>query len=237
MPPDRACFGPTFSLYADGTVIFRPAPTDEDAEVGRRRYPSYSVAVLTAAATESLHADAVATLTAVAAKPVPPVDPNAPIGDPAWYDTFTVDLGGRRLVVAPGQGPIPPAHVATPELAPLTRRLEAFAPDRADLASPAGPWAPDRFLASVGFGTGVPTADWPWPNLTPAGFGATPDGSGPATPRLLRPADAEPAGVANAGGLTDLWVRGPDGTGAYLIFLRALMPDESVPAYQDGSGP
>ena len=61
-----------------------------------------------------------------------------------------------------------------------------------------------------------------------------PSSSGPVTVApngglLLRPADAELAGVVKAGGLTDLWVRGPDGPGAYLIFLRTLMPDESVP--------
>lgn len=229
-PRDRACFGPTFSLYADGTVIFRRAPIPELPENnGGLLYPPYQHAVLTRAAAAELYTAASEVLTAVAAKPAPPADPDAPIGDLSYYDTFYVLIDGRPLTVAPGQGPVPPAHLPTPELDPLTRRLEGYFPDEADLVAPMEPWSPDRFLTSLGPGTGIPTADWPWPNLAPADFAAPPGSDAAEAPRILGPDDAGLAGAVNAGGLSGLWVRGPDGTGAYITSLRALMPDETAP--------
>ena len=226
-PRDRACFGPTFSLYGDGTVIFRRAPIPELPEVGGALlYPPYQRAVLTRVAAAELYTAASQVLRAVAAKPAPPADPNAPIGDPFYYDTFFVLIDGRPLTVAPGQGPVPPAHVSTPELGPLTRTLEGYFPDNADLTAPMDPWSPDRFLTSVGPGSGLPTADWPWPDLAPDDFAAPPGSTDAGGPQVLDQAHAALAGGMNSGGLSGLWVRGPDGTGAYSVSMRALMPDE-----------
>lgn len=229
-PRDRACFGPTFSLYGDGTVIFRRAPIPELPENnGALVYPPYQRAVLTLDAAAELDRAASNVLAAVAAKPAPPADPNAPIGDPIYYDTYFVLIDGQPLTVAPGQGPVPAAHVPTPELDPVKRALEAYFPDEADLAAPMEPWSPNRFLTSLGPGTGIPAADWPWPNLTPADFAAPLGSIAAEAPRVLDAGAAELAGVVNGGGLSGLWVRGPDGTGAYLVSLRALMPDEPGP--------
>ena len=232
-PRDRACFGPTLSLYADSSVIFRRAPIPELPEVGGGLlYPPYHRTVLTRVAATELYRAASQVLTEVAAKPAPPVDPNAPIGDPLYYDTYFILLDGQPLTVAPGQGPVPPAHVPTPELDQLKRALEDFFPDAADLAAPIEPWSADQFLTSVGLAEGVPTADWPWPNRAPSDFAAPAGSTETDAPQVLGPEDASLAGGGDAtgfGGLSGLLVRGPDGTGTYSITLRALMPDEAVP--------
>ena len=67
--------------------------------------------------------------------------------------------------------------------------------------------------------------EWPWPDLLPSDFQTLPDRARQLTREQTLELTDDPLGAPN-----DLLIAGPD-TGAYLVRIRALLPDQVVPTH------
>ncbi|HSL34391.1 MAG TPA: hypothetical protein VK871_12120 [Candidatus Limnocylindrales bacterium] len=219
---DRICFGPAMSLYADGTLVFRDATAPVSIVDGERRYPPYRQARLTPAATKAWVDEARALIERAAAAPG---DPDAPFGDPSWWDVFTVATDGGPLVVSPGQGPMPPHGADTAFLGPLADRLADVRPLDDELAEAVVPFVPERACVDVYLVELLATKAWPWPELLleDVGLGHPASSAG----RVVLPAADVAAIAGDVGGARNVLVTGPAAEGAYSVNFRVLMPDEA----------
>jgi hypothetical protein len=220
-PQDRICWGPAFSLYGDGTVIYRDATAavtivDEHDWI----YPAYETALIPAVDAAAIVADVRRELDPLVEATAPPRrTPPILYPDPLWWDRFVLDVDGRPIDIAPGQGPVPPAGVEAP-VGDTVRRLEAWTPPDGVTAAP---YEPDRFCAWIA-AAGPADRDWPWPDLAPSDFAPEPGSalrSHPLTPAQARLLDPDPVG-----GHKGAVVATPTGDDALWLAYRALMPDE-----------
>jgi hypothetical protein len=223
---------PYFSLYGDGTVIYRPAaePLLGGDTIGPLRSPALHVARMTEAQVQDLlRAALVDGGLAVAA----PRYENQMIAD-APTAVFTVRAGGLDRTVsvyALGlEGDQGPDAAIRKQLATIGERLRAFDQEvTAGRATEVGRYTPDRFRATLLEAGGAPAQaprPWPWPMFGPDAFVSPPAGGFPA--RVISGLEAGLVGVDDiAGGASGIWITAPGGGTVYELALRPLLPDEA----------
>lgn len=226
---------PYFTLYGDGTVIYRPAsePFPEQKPGQPVRFPPLRVARMTDAQVQALLRDALGDGGLGVAKPR---YENLQVAD-APTAVFTLNADGREKTVsvyALGIGSDPanprPDDAILAAMSAFAERLRDFDREVAKgNAADTGLYRPERFRASLlegGFVDG-PTRPWPWPAFGPEAFVAADDAGGFGFPSktldglelsLLDVEDPE-------GGLSGIGLLGPNGT-TYVLGLRPLLPDE-----------
>ena len=224
---------PCFTLYGDGTVIYRPATESplEQQEGDPLRYPPLRLATMTEEQVqELLRAALVDAGLAIARVSYD----NAMIAD-APTATFTIRAGGLDKTVsvyALGMEAEPgPDSAIRGQLATLGERLRAFDLDvAAGRATDAGRYAPDRFRGTLLETGGQPVPaprSWPWPTFGPDAFTEAPAGGFGLPSKVLSGLEAGLVGVDEiAGGASGITVLGPDGRTVYELGLRPLLPDE-----------
>jgi hypothetical protein len=215
--------GPAFTLYGDGTVIWRDPNDQPPADTGRGVAGApYRIGRLDEAGLQALLHFAVADGALGIAKLH--YDPGN-IAD-AGSTTFTLHAGGIEKVVdvvALGMGTYDqsPDRAVIARLAALRDRLSEFSTTvRGDT------WKPERYrgiLTDTGFAAPTP---WPWPELAPADF-VPPDPNTYGRWHTLTPDQAAGLGIDGFwGGVRDAALRAADGT-VYGFSLRPLWPDET----------
>ena len=212
--------GPEFTLYGDGTVIFRGGAAELPPAAGSivRAIP-FRIAWLNAGEIQSLLQYALfegRLGTARELYETGSVD-NIP------QDDFWVRAGGldrHVTVLGPPQSGGPDA-VERNALFALAEHLANFDAGR---SLPAERWAPDRYWAVLPKAGAVPAAAaiaWPWPALTPEGF---------ARRRVMSSVEVAMLGLDDiAGGVMGIHLVGPDGTTVYSLELYPVFPDENLP--------
>jgi hypothetical protein len=228
---------PYFSLYGDGTVIYRPAsaPFPEQKPGEPLRFPPLRVARMSEAQVQALLADALGSAGLGVARPT---YQNMQVAD-APTAVFTVNADGRQKrvsVYALGFGTGDPAS-PDPDgpilaaMAAFAERLRTFDQEVAKgNATDVALFAPTRFRASllVGgpAGDGVPRS-WPWPTFGPDAFTVVDQSTGFGFPsKVLSGIEMSLLGIQDPqGGVSGISLVGPDGT-IYGLGLRPLLPDE-----------
>jgi len=225
-PGFLATEAPTFSLYGDGTAIFRDpqdaAPLPQSSADPIIRGVPFQIAHLTEVQVQALLAfalDAGGLRTAADHY-------DRPIAD-APTSVLTIDAGGIHKAVSVNGLGIDAATGADgailTKLAALAARLQGFASEVPDEA----PWTPDRYrgiLSEDAFTSPVP---WPWPTIAPAEFVQRAGSNAPPFPiRTMTPAEVARLGVAGfEGGLQGVSLKASSGK-VYSFRLRPLLPDE-----------
>lgn len=222
---------PEFSLYGDGTVVFRnpadvaPAPVPDD---GVFRSAAFRTARLTEAQIQELLEFAVGPggLGIARAQYDPCCIADAP------STTFTLRAGGLNKLINIGaldfDDPQPgPDTLARKAFRSVADRLRNF--DQSGVPSPAYVPATYRGILSDGSGGGlaVPIHDWPWTTFGPDGFTAPVDPNSFPTPTRTLTAGEVAALKVNGidGGAQSIVLRTSDGK-VYVLALRPLLPDE-----------
>lgn len=225
---------PCFTLYGDGTVIYRPAaePPLAQREGDPLRFPPLHVAKMTDAQVQDLLRAALVDGGLALARAR---YENAMVAD-APTATFTIRAGGLDKTVsvyALGMEAEPgPDSTIRKQMAALADRLRAFDLEvAAGRATDVGLYAPDRFRGTLYETGGQPTSNlrkWPWPTFGPDAFLEPPSGQFGLPSKVLSGLEAGLAGVDRiAGGASGIGVLGPDGQTAYELGLRPLLPDET----------
>jgi hypothetical protein len=229
---------PYFSLYGDGTVIYRAAsePFPETKAGDPMRFPPLRVATMTEAQVQALLVDALGPAGLGVARPT---YQNMQVAD-APTAVFTLNADGREKRVSvyalgiavddPGN-PNPDAAILT-AMAGFAERLRNFDQEVAKgSATDAGLYEPARYRASLLEGgpgaEGAPIA-WPWPAFGPEDFTVADPASGFGLPsKVLGEAEMAQLGIEDVeGGVSGVSVSGPDGT-VYGLGVRPLLPDEA----------
>jgi hypothetical protein len=228
---------PYFSLYGDGTVLYRPAsaPWPETKPGEPMRFPPLEVATMTEAQVQALLRDALgAGGLGVARERYE----NNQVAD-APTAVFTVNTDGRQrrvsayalgMAIDDPANPNPDAAILG-AMSALAERLRNFDQEVAKgNATAAGLYFPTRFRASLlegGLGgDGVPRS-WPWPTFGPEGFTTVDQGDGFGFPsRAISGLELALLGVEKPeGGVSGISLRAPNGT-VYGLGIRPLLPDE-----------
>jgi hypothetical protein len=227
---------PYFSLYGDGTVIYRPAsaPFPEQKPGEPLRFPALRVAKMTEVQVQALLRDALGDGGLGVAKPR---YENQVVAD-APTAVFTLDVDGRQRTVsvyALGIGSDPanpqPDDEVLAAMASFAERLRDFDREVAQgNAVDVGLYQPQRFRASLlegGFVEG-PVRPWPWPTFGPEAFVAAGDAGGFGFPsKVLDGLEVSLLDVADpAGGVSGIGLRAANGL-TYVLGLRPLLPDET----------
>ncbi|MEO8468993.1 MAG: hypothetical protein ABI573_04930 [Chloroflexota bacterium] len=215
---------PQFTLYGDGTVIFRdatgaPSPNDRVGAL-----TPYFIVHLTEPDVQAFLRFALADsgLGVARASYNPGNVADAP------SSTFTVRAGGLDKVVSVEalgfESPQSPDSAILKALAALGERITNFATSVTGETA----WTPDRWrgvLSADGFG---PAFAWPWKDIKPADFVQPADPTAPQFPiHTLSTADVAALGLTGIeGGFTNLPMTGPDGK-VYTLALRPLLPGET----------
>ena len=218
--------GPEFTMYGDGSVIFR----DADADL-----PPAEGAVLRAAAftVARLNEDAVQDLLHFALE-------EGGLADACEsYPTQDVDGGGGPIITAHVAGLDKRVEVGGPSpLGPVLERLLGYHP-------PSGVstqiWVPDRYWGNLldasifefigdGLTPGLDefgTVTWPWPDIEPADFVADEANGSYDRRRILSPDEAAVLGLSDKGGVVKrIYLVGPDGH-TYYFSMWPVAPDET----------
>ncbi len=226
---------PYFSLYGDGTVIYRPAstPWPEQKPGEPMRFPPLQVATMTDDQVQALLRDALGGAGLGVARDR---YENNQVAD-APTAVFTVNADGRQRrisVYALGLAVDDPANPDTAILgamAAFAERLRNFDQEVAKgNGTAAGLYAPSRFRASIlegGPGGAGPVRPWPWPTFGPDGFTTIDDGTGFGFPsRVISGLEMSLLGIDKPeGGVSGISLRAPNGT-VYGLGIRPLLPDE-----------
>jgi hypothetical protein len=229
-PAFLATQAPIFTLYGDGTVVFRNPMQDPLPMVGSVMPDrSFHTAHLTEDQIQTLLEDALGRggLGTARTEYLDNQIADAPTA------TFTINAGGlskRVAVYALGldvqDSPDSPARSAFKQLA---ERLQDF--DRGGAYS-TSEYVPERYRGILmdGLSGAQDAKPWPWTDLKPADFVANPDPNASQLPsRVLTVADVESLGInPYRGGFQGLTLVGPSGDSkAYSFSLRPLLPDET----------
>lgn len=215
--------GPIFSLYGDGTVIFKDGtdvpPADQD---GISRVAPYKTVKLTEDQVQAFLQYAVA---------------DGGIGvaranyDGAGADLptsiFTINAANQTKTVSVmalgmDRGDNADALVLQ-ALAGLGDKIRTFAREVDGEVT----WVPNRWRGVLTPDAMNPPRAWPWPDIAPADFVQRAEVDAPQFPiRTMTPAEADLLGLENIdGGFSGLSLTGPDGK-VYFFALRPLLPDE-----------
>jgi hypothetical protein len=228
---------PYFSLYGDGTVIYRPAsaPWPEQKPGEPMRFPPLQVATMTEERVQALLRDALGGAGLGVARDR---YENNQVAD-APTAVFTVNADGRQrrvsvyalgMAVGDPANPNPDAAILG-ALAAFAERLRNFDQEVAKgNGSATGFYAPSRFRASIlegGPGDAGPVRSWPWPTFGPEGFTTIDNGTGPGFPsRVISGLEMSFLGIDKPeGGVSGISLRAPNGT-VYGLGIRPLLPDE-----------
>jgi len=219
---------PSFTLYGDGTVVFRnPADQAPEMNDGLFRGIPFSIARIPEAKVQELLNFAITEGGLGVARER---YDNAQVAD-ASTSTFTIQAGGRTKTVAVyALGMEPPDD---PEAAirrafnTLAERLRDF--DAAgDLTTAA--YAPAAYRGTLieAQGAGPAIIAWPWPAVKVSDFKNPGDPNALGFPRrVMSLEEIETLGVAKPeGGVQGLYLKSPDDK-IYSFSLRPLLPDET----------
>lgn len=238
MPPGfLATTAPIFTLYGDGSAIFRdPAATVDEASAtkpaGVYLMAPFRIARLPEQAVQSLLAWAIGPGGLGAARAGHYDTPGVADAPTSTFELHAGGLDKRVEVYALG---IEGVQVGEGDqevrrsLASLRERLLAF--DAAGATS-VTIWRPERYRATLVAGTpaeGIEPLAWPWPTIGPADFVPPAEPGLPSWPRrVLTAEEVSRLGVRPfEGGFTGLWLRAPDGT-RHALTVRPLLPDEAA---------
>ena len=216
---------PLFTLYGDGTVIFRDnsqsVPAQPDPGV-IAQVPFQTVRFDEAAIQAFLrHALADSGLGVARASYRPGNIADAPTA------VFTIDAGGVKKVVSvealgmdTSQGPDAPILKA---LAALGEQVRAYG----SAVNGETTWIPSRWRGVLVEDSAGAHGAWPWKDIAPSDFAIPAGNDAPQFPiRTMTPAEAALLGLSNVdGGFSGLGLTGPDGK-AYRFSLRPILPDE-----------
>ncbi len=229
MPAFTASAVPHFSLYGDGTVIFRnPMAEAPPAEGSVFKMNPLRTAKLSEAQIQELLLLALGEGGLATARPN---YPNDMVAD-ASTAIFTIEAGGLKKTVSvyalglEVEGMIDgPARAAFKKLAD---RLTDF--DQGGTIATAV-YAPPAYRGVLFEAPGIEAPDvrnWPWPDLTPADFTPDADPNGVQFPhRVMTPAEIDLLRINDyQGGFQNLVLMDPDGK-PYTFSLRPLLPGES----------
>ena len=235
-PGFLATTAPIFTLYGDGSAIFRnpAAPVDETAATkpaGVNLLAPFRIALLPEAAVQSLLAWAIGPGGLGAARPGHYDAPGVADAPTATFELHAGGLDKRVEVYALGIEGVQvdePDRAIRRSLAALRERLLSF--DAAGATS-VTTWRPERYRAILVAGTpaaGIEPLAWPWPTIGPADFVPPPEPGLPSWPRrILTTEEVARLGVSPIeGGFTGLWLRAPDER-LYALTVRPLLPDEA----------
>jgi len=230
MPAFLATEAPIFTLYGDGTIIFRNPALDP-------LVPAGSVFPMRPFRTARLSEEQVQDLLALAlgegglgvARP----DYRNDLISDAPTAVFTVNAGGLQKTVSiyalgleEEGAPDGPARAAFRKLADRLGNIDdggAIATDE---------YQPERYRGILLEGQpGAPDAKaWPWTDIAPADFVSNADPNAFQLPaRVMTIDEVEALGIQPfAGGFQGLTLVGPDDGKAYSFSLRPLLPDETA---------
>lgn len=215
---------PIFSLYGDGTVIFKDgnAPPPPDAD-GILRTSPYRTVKLTEDQLQAFLQTAISDGgLGVARANYGSVGADLPTA------TFTINAGRMTKSVSVmalgmdrGDGP---DTLILQALAGLGERIRDFGRE----VEGEGVWVPDHWRGILTPDAFNPPRAWPWPEVVPADFVQHPEPGAPRFPVRTMSADEVAALELDDidGGFSSLSMSGPDGK-LYLFALRPLFPDES----------
>ncbi|HEX7951117.1 MAG TPA: hypothetical protein VF494_12260 [Candidatus Limnocylindrales bacterium] len=228
VPPGYlATEAPAFSLYGDGTAIFRdtaaPLPTSLD---GIARGRPFQQVRLSEPAIRALLASALD----VGGLRTAREQYTLPVAD-APTTTFTIVADGiNKQVSVNGLGIVPDTAARTDRgqllaLATLRDQLLAFG----TTATGASTWLAERYRGSLLEATSGTARPWPWTTLTPETFANVPDtGSRPWPTRTMSRAEVAALNIPDlGGGAMGILLQSPAAGGPLLsLNLRPLLPDE-----------
>ncbi len=220
---------PQFTLYGDGTVLFRdanaaPAPSAGPSTAnlfpldpylsGRLSEPQIQAFLQFALEDGGLGA----------------AEGHYSPGNVADIPTaiFTFNAGGLTKTVSVEalgfDNPDSPDVEILRKMAVLGERVRSFA----SWVESETAWVPDRWRGVLTEGEFQQTQPWPWPDLTPADFIQPVGPDAPQFPiRTLTAAQVDALGLTGIeGGFVELRLAGPDGK-TYALALRPILPDES----------
>jgi len=220
--------GPLFSLYGDGTVIFRDPAANPPEPVGNVSFNTpYQIAKLTEEQVQTLLTFAIGPgglAVSRASYQLPVADaPTTTFTLTAAGITKTTSVNGLGLGIDMQPGP---DSAILAQLSALRSRLATFGNDIVGEQA----WSPDRFrgiLTPLEGQSQGPASNWPWTTIQPSDFVAPADPNVTSFPRrTLLPADVAILSLAHLeGGARGIFLSGPDGK-TYELALRPLLPDE-----------
>ena len=220
--------GPGFTLYGDGTVIFR----DERAELPPADGPIVRARPFTVA---HLDKDQVQSILRFA------------LGEGGLagacdrydrYETQDTDIAEFHILTVHVDGLHKRVDAGASALGPLMNELRAFKPGS---DTPTSVWAPDRYWgnllpADAWIEEGllparaeVGSVPWPWPGISPEDFAGLDPGEGRQPGRRVMSADeAAVLGLWDNGGVVQrIFLIGPDRKTTYSFSLWPMLPDET----------
>ena len=223
--------GPIFTLYGDGTIVFRDTTSASPPEAadGLGRGLPYRIARLSEPQIQSLIGSAIndGALGIARAQYLNPRVADAPT------TVFTIHAGTlNKTVTVMGlgidlEGTGPDAQILN-AMAKLAERLGNFS---GGTGFETQAYLPDRYralLLEAPMGGGPAPVVWPWSDIKPADFAAPADPDAISfSRRTITAADAAKLNLKQIeGGLMGIPAKAPDGT-VYTIALRPLLPDEN----------
>ena len=228
MPAYTAAQAPAFTLYGDGTLIFRPVKADPLPAVG-------SVSPFAPFRTAKMSEDQIQTLLDYALNEgglgaARAEYMNMTVSD-ASTAVFTVNAGGLAKTVS-----VYALGLDSPEVPDLQiRKVLATLRDRLLDIDQGGTvktdvYAPDRYRAILLEGqAGAPDQKaWPWPDVKTAEFVSNGDPNAmPLPARVMTAAQIEALGIKPfEGGFVGLPLAGPGDGKFYTLSVRPLLPDD-----------
>jgi hypothetical protein len=215
---------PIFTLYGDGTVIFKDGNAAPPPEAdGIIRVAAYRTVKLTEDQLQAFLKSAISDGgLGVARANYGSVGADLPTA------TFTINAGGTTKTVSVmalgmdrGEGP---DTLILQALAGLGERIRDFGRE----VEGEGAWAPDRWRGVLTPDSFNPPRAWPWPAIVPVDFIQHPEPDAPRFPvRTMSAEEIAALGLNDIeGGFSSLSLSGPDGK-IYLFALRPLFPDEA----------
>lgn len=218
---------PFFSLYGDGTVLYRDesAPLPDPGPDGVVRGQPFRRARLAEEQVQELLRFALTEGGLAVARPRYDA---ANVAD-APTTIFTIRAAGLDKTVS-----VYALGIDTPDSADLpARRALARLDERLRGLIASGVlggevWTPDRWRGTLteGGGPAGQARAWPWATIAPTDFVADPTRTFPLPRRTMSPAEVEALGLTGIeGGFHGLALEGPDGK-PYVFGLRPLLPDE-----------
>jgi hypothetical protein len=224
-----AAQAPHFTLYGDGTVIFRNPMAEAPASQGSvMRFNPLRTAKLSEEQITELLVLALGEGGLAAARPN---YENNMVTD-VTSSVFTIEAGGISKTVSVyalgfDMEPTDPDAAARTAFKKLADRLADF-DQGGSLASDV--YVPSAYRASIIESPGMAAPDirdWPWPDLTVADFKPDADPNGLSFPhRTMTTAEIDQLGVEDfEGGFHGLILRGSDDK-LYTMALRPLLPDD-----------
>lgn len=215
---------PMFTLYGDGTVIFKDGTAFPGPDVdGVSRAVPYQTITLGEDEVQAFLQYAVADGgLGVAREQYDGPGADLPTA------TFTINTTGQSKtvsVMALGMDREPsPDTLVLQALARLGDKIRNFAAETDDEVT----WAAARWRGVLTPDANNPRWDWPWPEIVPADFVQRPEPGAPQFPiRTMTPGEIDALGLDDLeGGFSGLTLSGPDGK-TYSFALRPLLPDEA----------